>query len=82
MANTFSTATAPPVRDTSTRPVNGITPGKARRITARAVWRREIPSTLQVVSQLSLNAPLRASEYSRPRYPPAGIPSASEGSTA
>ena len=67
MAKTFSTATALPVNDTKTRPINGITVESVRLSTAQVMCQRDIPETVQVIIQFSLKVAAKASENIRPR---------------
>ncbi len=82
IANTCSTATAPPVRPTSTSPICPSIDGSARRSTARVVRAGGRPAIAHVATQRSADADRIASARRRPMSPPAGIPRASAGSAA
>ncbi len=79
IANTASTATAPPVRPTATSPNSGTTAGTARRIAAAPIRSGVQPAERQRLTQRSANTAGNVSSTSRPRKPPAGKPNASAG---
>ncbi len=80
-AKTVSTATAPPVRPTTTRPTCGTRAGRARRSAAATTRVLLTPEARHTSVQRSRKTAGSASSTSLPSSPPAGMPIARAGST-